>query len=263
MQVPDEVVKFIKSSGNNFHAKVARWLTEQDWHVVVSPYYMDQSQNKAREIDLIAEKVCASINDCIADRAVGDVVVRLFFECKYVTSPTVFWFADKDMEQATELVCRHGKFRRDNLYTEKHHYLSRSPKVAKLFASSKDKQSENEPFYKALNQSLNAMVSMQGAPVTIPASKRQRRARGSEIVLEYPVVVCNSFKDLYSVDFYTDSEPAAISDNFQLEVRYAYFDHAQKQRNDYFLLDFVEFDKLSDFFDAVTENARAAASLAC
>ena len=56
MSVPDEITKLIDNSGNNFHAKVARWLSNDGWHITVSPYYMDQSQSKAREIDLIAEK---------------------------------------------------------------------------------------------------------------------------------------------------------------------------------------------------------------
>ena len=52
MKVPDEVLKLIRNSGNNFHAQVARWFTDHDWHVIVSPYYMDQTQLKAREIDV-------------------------------------------------------------------------------------------------------------------------------------------------------------------------------------------------------------------
>ena len=67
MTVPSEVSELIKNSGNNFHAKVARWLAENDWHVVVSPYYMDQTQNKAREIDLIAEKFWP-INDSFSNQ---------------------------------------------------------------------------------------------------------------------------------------------------------------------------------------------------
>jgi len=46
MEVPDEVFKLISSSGNSFHAKVARWLSGNGWHVIVSPYYMDQTQIK-------------------------------------------------------------------------------------------------------------------------------------------------------------------------------------------------------------------------
>lgn len=258
MTIPDKVVALVRNSGNNFHAKVARWFADQGWHVVVSPYYMDQSLSKAREIDLIAEKVCATIRD-YSGRLVGNVVVRLFVECKYVPSEAVFWFADKDVEQATELLCEHGVFRKRNFYTEKHHYLSKSPKVAKLFATSKDKLNENEPFYRALNQALNAMVSLRRRPVSIPALKKQ--ATGQLEILEFPVVVCNSFDNMYGVDFYSDSTPTKISENFQLEVRYAYFDHAQNQREEYFLLDFVEFDKLIELSDLVKEDAEVAAFL--
>src|SRR5438128_2633589 len=106
---PDDVLQIINSSGNNFHAKVARWFSEDGWHVVVSPYYMDQTQNKARELDLIAEKVWPTSSTFGPAR--GNVAVRLFIECKYVASSSVFWFADKDRISAEALVCKNGAFR--------------------------------------------------------------------------------------------------------------------------------------------------------
>lgn len=251
-KVPDDVLSLIENSGNNFHAKVARWFSENGWHIVVSPYYMDQTQNKAREIDLIAEKLWPIVNDFSHETA--SLAVRLFIECKYVPSHSVFWFAEKDKKSAEELVCSNGVFRRNNLYTNKHHYLAQSSKVAKLFATSVSKLAENEPFYKALNQAINAMVSMQGRPVSTPDNGLPPR-----FVIEFPVVICNSFKQLYSVDFYTESQPALIEENFQLEVRYAYLDKYNRQRNDYFLLDFVEFDQLEKFSKAIDEDAKAAA----
>lgn len=51
MSVPKSVTELVKGSGNNFHSKVARWFQANDWHTVVSPYYMDQTQAKARELD--------------------------------------------------------------------------------------------------------------------------------------------------------------------------------------------------------------------
>ena len=173
MAVPTEITELIRSSGNNFHAKVARWFADNGWHVVISPYYMDQTQSKAREIDLVAEKVWPLLDSF--GRAVDDIAVRLFIECKFVASDAVFWFADKDRESALELVCSNGPFRRDNSYTEKHHYLSQSSRVAKLFSTSNTKAAENEPFYKALNQSLNAMTSMRGQAVTVPSVRKSRR----------------------------------------------------------------------------------------
>jgi len=258
MPVPEGVTKIVENSGNNFHAKVARWLTDKDWHVVVSPYYMDQSHGKAREIDLVAEKLWP-IRDAFG-RPESDLAVRLFIECKYVPAEAVIWFADKNARAAQELVCRSGSFRPDNMYTERHHYLSKSRRVAKLFASANGRVQENEPFYKALNQALNGMVSLSGQPVSIPLVKEGRRA--ASMVLEFPVVVCNSFSNVYAVDFDRDSSPEQVSENFQLEVQYAYVDRHQNARDDYFLLDFVEFERLGEFMEAINSDAEAAAYLA-
>lgn len=256
MSVPKKITDLIQSSGNSFHSKVARWFSSNGWHVVVSPYYMDQTQSKAREIDLVAEKLWPVTDGFGHPKSY--IAVRLFIECKFVASDAVFWFAEKDRESALELVCSSGVFRRDNFYTEKHHYLSRGSRVAKLFATDNAKAAENEPFYKALNQALNAMTAMSGHPVTIPSV---RGGRNPSRVLEYPVVVCSSFDRVFAVDFDADSQPIPISDNFQLEVRYAYIDRQQRQRNDYFLLDFVAFDKLAEFEDAIDKGAKAGAFL--
>lgn len=258
MTVPNEITELIRNSGNSFHAKVARWFCDNGWHVVISPYYMDQAQTKAREIDLVAEKLWP-VTDMFG-RAIKDIAVRLFIECKFVASDAVFWFADKDKESALDLVCANGPFRRDNSYTERHHYLSQSSRVAKLFATGNSRAAENEPFYKALNQSLNAMTSMRGQPLTIPSLRNSQR--NPIAVLEHPVVVCSSFDRIFSVDFFADSEPEPIEDNFQLEVSYAYIDRNETQRNDYFLLDFVAFDKLTEFGNVIDNGARAAAFLA-
>ena len=258
MTVPREVTELIQSSGNNFHAKVARWFATNGWHVVVSPYYMDQTQNKAREIDLVAEKVWPT-TDSLGNEA--DVIaVRLFVECKFIASESVFWFADKDRNSAMKLVCSNGIFQPTHSYTKEHHYLAQSPRVAKLFTTSNSKAPENEPFYKALNQALNAMVSMRGQSISIPSSKKHQGS--PKALIELPVVVCSSFDKLFSVDFDSESEPKPIQDNFQLEVRYAYIDRHERQRDDYFLLDFVTFDKLAEFDTAVDKGARAAAYVA-
>jgi len=258
MAVPNEITDLIRSSGNNFHAKVARWFADNEWHVVISPYYMDQTQSKAREIDLVAEKLWP-LTDSFG-QAIDFIAVRLFIECKFIASDAVFWFADKDRESALELVCANGPFRRDNSFTKKHHYLSQSSRVAKLFSTSNTKAAENEPFYKALNQSLNAMTSMRGQSVTIPSVRKS--SQHPVTVLECPVVVCSSFDRIFSVDFYADSEPQPIQENFQLEVSYAYIDRNECQRNDYFLLDFVAFDKLTEFGKVINDDAIAAAVLA-
>ncbi|MBK6850463.1 MAG: hypothetical protein IPG93_02345 [Burkholderiales bacterium] len=254
MTTPKEVVDLVKGSGNNFHAKVARWFQSDGWHTTISPYYMDQTQNKAREIDLIAEKSWPIEN--IFGHWQGDVVVRLFIECKYVPSYSVFWFTDKHQGEAHKLVCSSGIFPDSNQYTNKHHYLVHSPKVAKLFASNVQKGQELEPFYKALNQALNALVSMRYKPSLLP---QVQKSRGAVVALDFPVVVCSSFERLWGVDFFAEAEPQQLTENFQLEVRYAYADANGTSRDDYFLLDFVEFNQLSAFAEAIAEDAKVAA----
>jgi len=258
MTVPNEVSKIINDSGNTFHASVARWLYDQKWHVVVSPYYMDHTHNKAREIDLVAEKLWP-----IKDRQgqhIDNVAVRLFIECKYFSSHSVLWFAEKDLKSAKELVCSNGNYRSNNMYTDEHHYLTQSHKVAKIFSTRPNKSPENDPFYKALNQVLNAMVSMRRKAVTVPREKKSYVK--TSIIIEFPVVVCSSFNQTYKVDFYTESDPELIKDNFQLEIRYAYFERSNRKRDDYFLIDFVEFDQIDKFTDAISNDANIAVNLA-
>jgi len=258
MAIPLPIQQLVDNSGNTFHAKVARWLQSEGWHIRVSPYYMDQSQHKAREIDLIAEKYWPIKDDF--ERWRGDVVIRLFVECKFVPSHAVFWFTEKDIPAAEELVCSRGAFRQNNTYTKEHHYLSTCARVAKVFASETNRGQDFEPFYKALNQVLNAQVSMAGQSPSSPELKRRRG--GSQIVINYPIVVCSSFEKLYSTDFYDEIGPVQISDNFQLEVQYAYVDKAGNQRDDHFLVDFVEFSRLPEFALLIARDAEVAAYLA-
>jgi hypothetical protein len=256
MPVPPEITQLVNSSGNTFHARVARWLRDKEWHIVVSPYYMDQTQNKAREIDLIAEKLWPVPGRF--GNSDGYVAVRLFVECKFVPSHSVFWFAEKSRSEALALVCSSGEFPENNIYTEKHHYLAQSQRVAKLFATSGGRAQEAEPFYKALNQSLNATVAMRGMPLSVPSPKS--RLHNVRSVLEFPVVVCSSFDNLFAVDFYADTEPEPITQNFQLEVRYAYIDQKSRMRDEYFLLDFVEFSQLDQYVEWIDEDAKKAAA---
>jgi hypothetical protein len=256
MSVPEEVLRLVSESGNNFHAKVARWLQADGWHVTVSPYYMDQTQNKAREIDLVAEKLWP-VMDRWGSQPIGDVAVRLFVECKFIPSYSVFWFTNKDALAAEKLVCTSGPFRADNMYTKKHHYLAKSPRVAKLFAASIGRGTDNDPYYKALNQVLNAMVSMRGSQITVPALLK--RGRRPMALLQFPVVVCSSFQQMHAVDFFEDSTPQPVTENFQLEIQYAYLDRSATQRDEHLLLDFVEFDQLKRFTDVIEEDAKVAA----
>ncbi|WP_420208719.1 hypothetical protein [Candidatus Electronema sp. JC] len=250
MAVPEQVTTLINSSGNSFHAKVAQRFKELGWDITISPYYMDQSQDKAREIDLIAERRFPVHRHHDKDNYSGDIVIRLYIECKYIPAHAIFWFSDKDKVAAERLVCSFG-FNKLYSYMQQHHYLAQSERVAKLFASGNSKGQETEAIYKALNQVLNARVSMQ----------HQVSSRHPILLMEYPVVVCSSFSHIFCLDFFGTGEPesaAPVTENFQLEVQYAYYNRQGNPKNDYFLIDFVDFHKLDSFDKAVEDDVKAA-----
>src|SRR3989304_1831743 len=128
----DKVKAIIAKSGNTFHCKVLKYLQNKGWTVLISPYYNDNISSKPREIDLIAEKAFG-VKDMV-DRTLGTVNVKLFVECKYISQKTVFWFHDKNMEQAEEIITNNSPLQKDNTYTKKHHYLDGKNRAAKLFA---------------------------------------------------------------------------------------------------------------------------------
>jgi hypothetical protein len=175
-----DIAKLVKESGNSFHCETTNFLQKHGWSTLVSPYYMDSGTNKPREIDLVAEKHW-TFKPCFGGREErqGTIAIKLFIECKYIAQPTVFWFGDKDMSSASDWVTKNTPFQReDNDYTKQHHYLASNPKVAKLFASKTQPSPENEAVYRALNQSLNAMVYLRRGPSIIRGSRVGTKASG-------------------------------------------------------------------------------------
>ena len=249
----DKVKAIIAQSGNTFHCKVLKYLHDKGWTVLISPYYNDNVSSKPREIDLIAEKAFEA-----KDRfrgPIGTVNVKLFVECKYISQKTVFWFHDKDKQKAEELVTQTTPLRPDNAYTAKHHYLGEVDRVAKLFSDEQKKSAESEIFYKALNQSLNAMVYYRNREsiIKLPKGGKDYTLR----TVNYPVIVCNSFDNLYRVEIDTDADPSNIADNFQLEVNYAYITSNGSNISEYFLIDILNFDLFDNFLEKIATDAGA------
>lgn len=251
-QVIDKVKAIIERSGNTFHCKVLKYLQEKGWTVLISPYYNDNVSGKPREIDLIAEKAF-EVKDNMWGKVIGTVNVKLFVECKYISQKTVFWFHTKDTQKAEELVVRTTPARADNIYTKEHHYLNEIDRVAKLFADERKKSSDNEVFYKALNQSLNAMVYYRNKKsiIKLPKGRKSRILK----TVNYPVIVCNSFDNLFRVEIDKDTEPSNITENFQLEVNYAYMTLNGSNKNEYFLIDILNFDFFDSFLEKIESDA--------
>jgi len=245
----DPIKNIIDESGNNFHCKVVRYFTEKGWYVLVSPYYTDFVTDKPREIDIITEKVYP----IHANFNIIYISVKLYVECKYIPHEVVFWFSDKDKKRSKDWLLKHTPITENNVYINKHHYNNeKNTKVAKLFASSFNKQIENETIFRAINQCLNATIYNKFSSSIIPNNKTKITK-----ILHYPVIVFNSFDKFYRVDMDVDNEPLKIDDSFQHEINYAYLNQDKKSRNEYFLIDFVEFIKLDNFLDIIEQDVLA------
>src|SRR3990172_10298284 len=107
----DKIQEIIEASGNNFQASVIKFLREKGWNVLISPYYNDNATDKAREIDIIAEKAFGV--DDIFGKMKGRLNIRFIIECKYINTETVFWFDAKDKKKAEEMLVRNTPLRKD------------------------------------------------------------------------------------------------------------------------------------------------------
>jgi len=253
MNDKEEVNSIINESGNSFHCRVTNYLQGNGWHTLVSPYYMDNASNKPREIDLIAEKSWLYKDGF--ENKYGTFNLKLFIECKFIPQTNVFWFSEKDLVSTKEWLASNTPLSEGNLFTDKHHYLATNPKVAKLFASKNKPNVENEVIYKALNQSLNAMVYLRHRKSIIPEKPNQNNTILATV--EIPVILCNSFEKFYQVEMNISSKPEVIEDNFQLEVNYAYLDKNKNHKNEFFLIDIVDFNNLDKFLALMESDKEA------
>jgi len=249
----DSIKELLEKNANRFHFEVVNFLRDNSWEVLISPYYKDNITEKPREIDIIAEKEfpVKGFPDRFAEKEIGNVNVKLFIECKYIKNSILFWFDKKDEEKARKRVekdlspLKLPESEAATIY--KHHYLNKE-QVAKLSESTKNKTQEHEIIYKALNQSLNAMIYYKNTPPII--SKVKGNGLSTFKTINYPLILCNSFDKFYRV---TNSEGKTkyskiLGKSFQLEVNYVYFDKLLKGDNvDYFLIDIIDFVKFNDF----------------
>jgi hypothetical protein len=247
--VVDEIME---KSGNGFHSRVVKLLRDEKWTALVSPYYSDNFTDKPREIDVIAEKKF-DVHSFMS-QWLGTVNVQLFVECKYITGQTVFWFDAKDQVRATERIMTDTGLGHpnENISIQQHHYYANVP-VAKLFASEKSRNEDNEIVSKAINQNLNALVYYRNRGDLIP-SKFNRR---NEVLrrVSYPLIVVNSFDKFFKTNMSDDTGAVEqITEPFQLEVNYAYMDENKNGRNEYFLVDVVSVDTLASFLSELQKS---------
>ena len=173
---------------------------------------MDAATDKAREIDIIAERVY-NIERWHTQQVDRAIVVRLYIECKYIVQDVVFWFDDLDVEHA--MACINKKvFTANNYDTQSHHYLAKPRSVAKLLASAQARNEENDPMFRALNQCLNGRIYHNRRTLTVDT--KQFTILTS---LHYPVIMCSGFEKFHRVEVTAQpSKPLRIIESFLLDV---------------------------------------------
>jgi len=239
--------ELLVASGNSLHYRVVNALRARGWDVLVSPFYRDGFSDKPREIDIVAQKLYPFAVDNVA--GAGQVVVRLFIECKYVNTKTIFWFDEKDKVRAASFLAKYGSVK-DYPGLARLHYHT-TDEVAKLFNTENDRAREDWVFG-AINQSLNSLIANRSA---IHMFGYQVKFRD---LFNYPLVVVNSFESIRSVDQKSPGVINEIKDPFLVEINYVTPDVSGKDSNEYFLIDFLSEQNLDDFLNAFESEDVAA-----
>ncbi len=143
------------------------------------------------------------------------------------------------------------RWKKNNAYTDAMHYVAKKH-TAKLFES----KGSADPIYKALTQCLYSMVNLKDVDLFNTSSNDSFYHQ----YIEMPVIMCNNFDKFRSTKMTEPDELTVISKNFMLEVDYAYIDNENKKKNDYFLIDIVDFAKISEFIEVIESDLETAGS---
>lgn len=245
---PDNTFRdLVSGSGNAFHCQVATYFRKRAWAVLLSPYYVDNATGRAREIDLLCERLWEFKNPH-NPRVSRLLRMQLLVECKYIPddTSTVFWFDKGDVESTRELIVTGAPPLRGRSTIKQHHYYTRrTPDVAKLFASNFRRGEEKEPIYMALNQCLGALIQLAGFP---SLTTQQATDVESTITCRYPIIVCSSFDRFRRTDL-QGADPAPLNDSFLMEVNYAFTNSANRPLRKYALIDVVSWKVIDQFLD--------------
>lgn len=232
-EIENKIQKIIERSGHDFHSKVSKEFRDSGWSVTDNHYYNDPDSGKAREIDIIAQKEY-KVSHGVFDDLNETITIKLFIECKYINSPTVFWFKSRDIIKATELSKDNEILndKPDNYVNDmtKHHYV-------KLDQVTGQWQSENnDVFAEAQHQVLKAMLFF----------KENSDANNYEI--SYPMIVINDLDQVFKRDL-PPKNHSNIEEKFQIETNYSFKNNKKENITKYFLIDVVSLPVLGSFIE--------------
>jgi hypothetical protein len=246
----------LQKSGNSFHCRVANAFRSEGWTVLLSPYYVDNATDKAREVDLVCEK-CWSVPHQFDSRAPPrEFRIQLVVECKYVPSDsaTVLWFDDRN----DGLVRKNIKdllpfFESATDFAQQHYNAGVDRSVAKTFQSRGAANEDREPLFVALSQCIGALLG------PLPTLTEQENSRTNERrhSVRYGVVVCSTFERFRRADVGGAGELREIAANFQFEMNYAWRNITGATVRTYALVDVVSWANLKQFLCCIDTEVEA------
>jgi len=194
------------------------------------PSYVDVVKQKSREIDIVAQKKWSVVENITRQRA--NIVVRLFVECKWIrpTDSFHFHFIENDRNLAASLA-RNNNVLRNREYPSLedmdkeppriHHYLQVA-EVTKNCDIDRSKGGNRDDYFDAWEQALHALLYSKNqsprrrfAPVDVECRDEPTQ------IIDYPVVVVNSFATFFKRDWQSKSS-TPLKDNFIWSVDYSY-----------------------------------------
>lgn len=249
-----EIKESLENSGHSLHADVVSKLRGEKWRVLVGPHYSDNFTDKPREIDIIAEKDFY-VHEYRGNTTLGTITVRLFIECKYISSTTVLWLDAKDKIKAGNLIESHGLNNPNRVSGRVNHHYFTDESVVKLTSSvGNTKNEEKEVINQAINQSLNALIYYKNKYEIVPRENTKIRTGDISKTVDYPIVVTKTYDKLFSTDLGNIDNIKIVNKPFQIEVNYAFLDEDRKRRNEYFLIDMVKSEELISFLKEKIES---------
>lgn len=236
-ELDNQISKIIEKSGHDFHLKVSKKLRDLGWSTIDNHYYNDPDSGKAREIDIIATKEYPIYKDS-SGHVNEKIIIKLFIECKYINLPTIFWFKDRDLNSAIKLSKDNEILddKPDNYVNDltKHHYV-KNDNVTGQWQSA-----NNDIFSEAQHQVLKAMLFF-------------KEAGQESYEINYPIIAINDFNQLFKRELPPKNHDN-ITENFQIEINYAYKNKQNDNITKYFLIDVVGLPMLEHLMDELEEK---------
>jgi len=231
----------IKKSGNNLHIKVANFFINQGWKTKLSTYYIDDTTNKPREIDIMAQKIFPIPDDTRAE----ELRVNLLIECKHFNEEIALWMYDR----ITDFTVLNSHdinpiLLQQNGVAEKHHYLNQQ-QLGWLYDMGKNTKDNQEFMFNAIIQPVKSLTFF-----------RDKYPMGK--ALHYAICVYEGIPGIYKIKSLADTnnlQQLQPEPFVTVGLNYSYKSsvNGNLQTGPY-CVDFVHFDKLLDYLKLITSE---------